>query len=194
MATITHSTVERVGEAPESKREHGEDDHSRPAPSRVAIFGHPVHAMLIPFPLSLLTAAFIADVAAWRTSDPFWIRVALWLVGSGVVTGLTAALFGLLDFLTIRRARAHLVGWVHALGAGLTLLLAAGSWWLRARAEGGFVISAVVLSGAAAAVLVVTGWAGGELPYRHLVGVVGHGAHGEHASSRAGGASRHQHD
>lgn len=154
------------------------NDHSRPAPSRAAIFGHPVHAMLVPFPVAFLLAAFAADGVAWWSPDPFWVRAATWLVGSGVVTGVSAALFGLIDFLTIRRARAHVIGWVHLTGAGTTLILATVTWLLRVTGSAAGVAPWTLrLSAVMAVTLVVTAWAGGELPYRHLVGVAGHEDH-----------------
>ncbi len=69
---------------------HGHDhgaaelDHSQGVPSTAAIAGHPLHAMLIPFPIAFLLGALAADLAAWGTGDAFWTRAALWLAGAGV--------------------------------------------------------------------------------------------------------------
>src|SRR3546814_6826582 len=67
--------------------------HTDPAPSTAAIRGHPIHPMLIPFPLAFLVGVLLTDLAYWATSDPFWARASLWLVGAGVVSGLVAAVF-----------------------------------------------------------------------------------------------------
>jgi FtsP/CotA-like multicopper oxidase with cupredoxin domain/uncharacterized membrane protein len=165
-------------------------DHSAGAPSRFAVAGHPIHPMLIPFPIALLLAAFGADLAFARSADPFFARAALWLAGTGALAALGAAAFGLADFLTIERARAHAIGWIHAIGAGTTIALAATSWLLRL----GDPVVAVLpwgltASGLVAAALAVTAWAGGDLPYRHLIGVGGHGGdshapRGAHESAR----------
>ena len=156
----------------------GSLDHTQGVPSTVAIAGHPLHPMLIPFPIAFLVAAFGADMAGVGTGDPFWTRVALWLNGAGALTAALAALVGLTEFLTIARARVHPVGWIHAFGAGTVVLLATMSWLLRlgnplaAALPWGLVLSALT-----AGLLLVVGWAGGEPSFRHMIGVTGHDAH-----------------
>jgi uncharacterized membrane protein len=129
--------------------------------------------MLIPLPLSFLVAAFGADLGFWWTNDPFWARAALWLTGAGVVLGLLAAIPGLVDFSANRRIRDHQIAWVHGLGNVVVVLLASISWWLRS----GDPVEAVLpwgltLSAIITLLLVITGWLGGELSYRHKIGVM----------------------
>jgi FtsP/CotA-like multicopper oxidase with cupredoxin domain/uncharacterized membrane protein len=161
----------------------GSLDHSEAAPSRFAVAGHPIHPMLIPFPLALLLAMFGADVAFAASRDQFFARAALWLAGAGALAGLGAAAFGLADFLTIERARVHRIGWIHAIAAGTTITIATANWLLRLGDPVAAVLPwGLLASGVVAGLLLVTGWAGGDLPYRHLIGVSGHGGgeHGEH--------------
>lgn len=99
--------------------------------SNAAIGRHPLHPMIIPFPIALLVAAFAADIAYLVTGDDFWARVGLWAVIGGFVTGVAAAVLGAWDFLTIRRARAHTAGWIHSLGNLAVLVLAGISIWQR---------------------------------------------------------------
>ena len=47
---------------------------TRGLPSTAAIMGHPIHPMLIPFPVAFLNAAVATDLAARSTGDPFWSR------------------------------------------------------------------------------------------------------------------------
>ena len=164
-------------------------DHTQGVPSTIAIAGHPLHPMLIPFPIAFLIAVFGADLAAWATGDPFWARAALWLSGAGVLTAALAALVGLIEFVTIERARVHRVGWVHALGAGSIVILATLSWLLRMGNPLAATLPwALVLSALITGLLLVVGWAGGELPYRHMIGVTGHGAHeGAHSTPETAG-------
>lgn len=142
------------------------------APSTAAVSGHPIHPMLIPFPLAFLVTVLATDLAYWAAADPFWARASLWLVGAGVVMGAVAALFGAIDFVTVSQVRRHGTGWLHALGNIVALILSLVSWLMRlgdpaaAVLPWGLIVSAVV-----AAMLCVTGWAGGELSYRHRIGV-----------------------
>ncbi len=154
----------------------GADDHTIGVPSTAAIGGHPIHPILIPFPIAFLIGALASDLGYWWTADPFWARLSLWLVGAGLVTGAIAAVVGLVDFLTIARAREHRIGWIHALGNGAVLVLALVSLlWRRGDPIAAVFPWGITLSGVITILLVVTGWAGGELAYRHMVGVTGHG-------------------
>lgn len=149
--------------------------HTQGVRSTVSIGGHPIHPMLIPFPIAFLVGAFVTDIAFWGTTDPFWAQMSLWLVGAGFVMGVLAAIVGLTDFVTIARAREHMDGWVHFLGNALVLLLALANLFLRLEDPvAGVLPSGIILSGVTAALLGVTGWYGGELAYRHKIGVVGH--------------------
>jgi uncharacterized membrane protein len=66
--------------------------------SRVKLFGHPVHAMLIPFPLGLLITSFIFDIIYLVTDSDAFSIVAFWMIAAGVIGGLAAAVFGIIDF------------------------------------------------------------------------------------------------
>jgi uncharacterized membrane protein len=155
----------------DQNQEHGE--YATGAPSKAAIRGHPIHPMLVPLPIGFLVGALLSDLAFWRTGDDFWARAALWLVAAGVVTALLAAVFGLIDFGAIKRARSHAAGWVHVVGNLIAVALSALSWLLRVGDPAAAVIpTGLILSALVAGILLVTGWMGGELSYRYLVGVV----------------------
>lgn len=151
--------------------------HLQGVPSNAAIAGHPLHPMLVVFPIAFLVAAFVTDLASRQSGDPFWARASLWLTGAGLVMGAVAAVVGAVDFLTIPRARVHNDGWIHALGNIAVLGLAFWSLLLRRREKSSVVSTPpMLLSATIAGLLVITGWYGGELSYRHMIGVVGHGA------------------
>jgi uncharacterized membrane protein len=129
--------------------------------------------MLIPFPIAFLVTALATDLAFWGTGSVFWAEVSLWLVGAGLVTGVVAAAFGLIDFYTIPRARETKDGWIHFIGNGAVLVLAFISLLLRiSDPVEAVVYEGLVLSALIAVLLVVTGWYGGELSYRHKIGVM----------------------
>lgn len=143
------------------------------AESKAAIGKHPIHPMLIPLPIAFLLGALATDLAYWGTADIFWARASLWLVGVGLFTGLFAAIFGLIDFWGVRRARQHRAGWIHAIGNVMALALALVSWLLRSDDPASAVLPmGLILSFVIAVLLGVTGWYGGELSYRYKIGVI----------------------
>ncbi|MBI5444791.1 MAG: DUF2231 domain-containing protein [Deltaproteobacteria bacterium] len=151
-----------------------QENYSNAVPSTASIAGHPIHPILIPFPIAFFVGALASDLAYWYTTDLFWARASLWLVGSGVVMAAVAAIFGLTDFLTLGRVRATRDGWIHFLGNGTIVLLQAVSWYLRSGgAEAAVVPWGLGISVLATLMLLVTGWYGGELAYRHMIGVAG---------------------
>jgi uncharacterized membrane protein len=148
-------------------------------PSTVAIAGHPLHPLLVTFPIAFLTSVLATDIAYWLTRDLFWAQVSIWLIGAGIVTGIIAALTGLMDFLKIDRVRQHSAGWIHMVGnvAGLGIsLVNFGLRW--GNSAGAILPTGIVLSLIVATLLGVTGWYGAELIYRHKVAVIGYGPKG----------------
>lgn len=160
------------------KNDNKGSDHTSGVPSKAAIAGHPIHPVLIPFPIAFLVGALLTDLTYWWTGDPFWARGSLWLIVAGLAGGLLAAVFGLIDFLSIGRAREHLTGWIHFLGNATVLVLALVNVILRWGAPTTAVLPwGLILSAIIASILVVTGWLGGELTFRHMIGVTGHKGH-----------------
>jgi uncharacterized membrane protein len=148
-------------------------DPRRAVRSTASIGGHPVHPMLVPFPIAFLVGTLVTDLAFWGTGDPFWARASAWLVGAGVVMGLLTAVFGFIDFVTIERARQGSTGWVHFLGNLLAVGLSFVSLLLRiGDARAGVLPRGIVLSFIVVGILLVTGWMGGELAYRYKIGMI----------------------
>jgi uncharacterized membrane protein len=141
--------------------------------SRAKAIGHPIHPMLIVFPLGLLTVAVVLDVIGAFVDNPLLWTVAYWNLGIGVATGVVAAVFGAWDWLAIPRGtRAKAVGLLHGVGNVIVMLLFATSWLLRQDAPSHEPpLWALILELAGAGVAGVTGWLGGELVYRLSVGV-----------------------
>jgi uncharacterized membrane protein len=164
--------------------------HRHGVESTAAIAGHPLHHMLVPFPIAFLAGALVTDLAYAGTTNAFWAQASYWLVLAGVVTALVAAIPGLLDFFTIERARVR-DGWLHFAGNGAVVALALVNLSLRwtdpaAGAQGtGLILSLVI-----AVLLVINGWFGGELAYRYRIGAIDTGDTADEASARAAHASR----
>lgn len=141
--------------------------------SRAKFLGHPIHPVLIVFPLGLLAAAVVFDIIHLIGGSLMAAAVAYYNIAAGILGGLLAAVFGLRDWVAIPgETRAKRVGMWHGLGNVVVLLLFAASWWLRRgapdHAPGGL---AFILALAGVGLALVTGWLGGELVYRLRVAV-----------------------
>jgi uncharacterized membrane protein len=140
--------------------------------SRAKIFGHPIHPMLIVFPLGLLGGSIIFDITYLVTRHARWGDIAFWMILVGVISGLAAAVFGLIDWLAIPRGtRAWRIGLLHGVGNVVVVGLFIVSWFLRRPSDHAPGTVAVVLSLTGVALAIVTGWLGGELVDRLGVGV-----------------------
>ena len=136
--------------------------------SRAKLFGHPIHQMLIVFPLGLLATALIFDVIQLITADGFWSELSYWMIAAGAI----AAPFGLIDWLAIPSGtRAKRIGAVHGAGNVVVLGLYGVSWLMRSgnpAAPEAPALAAAFLGGGLA---LVTGWLGCELVDLLAVGV-----------------------
>jgi uncharacterized membrane protein len=141
--------------------------------SRTKLFGHPIHPMLIVFPLGLLATAVIFDIIYLATRNPDLAAVSYYMIAAGGVGGLLAAIFGFIDWLALpNNSRAKNIGLWHGLGNVVIVVLFAISWLLRGGnanfAPDGL---ALLLSFGGVALALITAWIGGELVYRLGVGV-----------------------
>lgn len=141
--------------------------------STAKIAGHPIHPMLVPFPIAFLAATLFADVAYWVTAGPGWATAATWLLGAAIVMAALAAVAGLTDFLGSERIRAMSDAWQHMIGNVVAVVLAIVSFGIRLTYGPEAVILpwGLLLSLAIVLILLFTGWKGGEMVYRHGVGV-----------------------
>ena len=136
------------------------------------IAGHPIHPMLIPFPIAFFVGTLAADIVFSQNSDPFWATAGRWLLGAGLGMAALAALAGLTDFLGSRQIRALPAVWHHLIGNVTAVVLEAVNLWLRLHHDDGFVVpTGLVLSAVVTVLLLYTGWQGWEMVYRHRVGV-----------------------
>jgi uncharacterized membrane protein len=142
--------------------------------------------MLIVFPLGLLATAVIFDVIHLITTNTLWSEIAFWMIAAGIIGGLTAAVFGLIDWLGIpANTRAKRIGLLHGGGNVVVVVLFAGSWLLRRDNPAAPETVALILSFLGVGLALFTGWLGGELVTRLAVGV-DEGAHVNSPSSLSG--------
>ncbi len=151
--------------------------------SRAKLLGHPIHQMLVVFPLGLLSMAVVFDLLALGLGQGYWSEVAYWMIAAGVITGLLAAPFGAIDWFAIPDGtRAKRIGALHGIGNVVVVLLFAVSWWMRSDAPAAPPVRALLLSFLGGGMAMATGWLGGELVDRLGVGV-DDGAHVDAPSS-----------
>ena len=140
--------------------------------AKARLFGHPIHQMLIVFPLGLLATSLFFDIARLSSGNPQWGTISYLLIAVGIITALAAALFGLIDWLAIPSGtRAKRIGLLHGGGNVVVVALFLGSWALRRHDPGNPETAAFILSVLAVLLALVTGWLGGELVDRLAVGV-----------------------
>jgi uncharacterized membrane protein len=147
--------------------------HRHGVESTAAIAKHPLHHMLVAFPIAFLIGAFVTDIAFRSTTRAFWAEASFWLLLAGIVTALVAAIPGFLDFFTIRPAQSLWVAWAHMIGNLTVVVLAIVNVWLRWRdPAAGAMGWGFTLSLLQTALLLVNGWLGGELAYRYRMGTI----------------------
>ncbi len=143
-----------------------------PIHSRMAIGGHPLHPMLIHFPVAALIGLTATDLGYFFTGDSFWARAGIWLAGVGTVGGWCSGMVGMLDLVLVRRIRRLISAWCHAIFAVMLLSLASLNWLLRIQgAETAILPWGLYLSGLTTALIAVTSFLGGKLVYEYAVGV-----------------------
>lgn len=144
--------------------------------SPASIGGHPIHPMLIPFPLALWFFSFIADlIYLWR-GNPVWRDwIAFYALLAGIIGAVAAAVFGIIDWLAIKDRVVKKVADWHARLNVIALIIFAISFYLRttggSRWVGGSYTIPVVLSVLGVILITISGYLGGELVFKHGVAV-----------------------
>jgi uncharacterized membrane protein len=133
---------------------------------------HPIHPMLVPFPIVCFVGTLLTDLAYWQTAEMMWADFSAWLLTAGLVMGGLAAIAGLVDFLRNRLVRADKTAWMHLLGNAVAWLLSLFNAFIHTRdAWTSVVPTGLILSAAVVVILLFTGWMGRSLVYRHRIGV-----------------------
>jgi uncharacterized membrane protein len=144
--------------------------------SRASIAGHPIHPMLIPFPIGLLVFSFVADlIFLWR-GNPIWKDyIAFYTMLGGIIGAAAAAIPGLIDWATLTdRATVRVANW-HARINVITLLIFIANFYLRTSSGAAWINSVPMLPVALSLVgvigLAIAGWLGGQMVFGHGVAV-----------------------
>src|SRR5436190_23434508 len=84
--------------------------------STARIAAHPIHPMLVPFPIACFVGTLLTDLAYWKTAEMMWADFSAWLLFAGLVMGVLAAIAGLTDFLGNRLIRRLAPAWFLMVG------------------------------------------------------------------------------
>jgi uncharacterized membrane protein len=140
--------------------------------STASIAGHPIHPMLIPFPIAFFVGTFVCDLVFWRTGNASWADATLWLLGAGLIMAALAAVAGLTDVLGDVQIRNLNAAWLHAGANVLAVLIELYNWYSRySHGSSAVLPTGLILSLIVVLILLFSGWKGWEMVYRHRVGV-----------------------
>ena len=144
--------------------------------SPASIGGHPVHPMIIPFPIALWVFSLIADgIYLWRDNPVWRDYVAFYALLGGIIGAAVAAVPGLIDWLSLTdKAVVKLANW-HARLNVIALLVFAASLYLRTTGGSDLISNsytiAIALSVFGVVLISISGWLGGEMVFKHGVAV-----------------------
>ena len=169
-------------------------DGKRPLTALAGPYGHPFHPVLVTIPIGAWVASLVFDIASHMVDDPgFLTQASEWLVGIGVVGALAAALFGLMDLLTIPRGTpAFTTGRIHAgLNLAVTVAYVVNFVWRHDSYTGGDAVGSgpLLLSVVSLLALGASGWLGGKLSYHYGVRVADEATQAEGFTRREPGVS-----
>jgi uncharacterized membrane protein len=140
--------------------------------STARIFRQPIHAMLVPIPIACFVGVLLTDLTYWWSAEMMWANFSAWLVTVGVIFGVLAAVFGLIDFVGSRAIRAQKPAWPHAIGNVVLLILATLNMFVHSRDTWTSVVPwGLTLSALCVLILMFTAWMGRSMVYGHRVGV-----------------------
>jgi len=132
--------------------------------SPASIRKHPIHPMLVGFPIGLWVFALVCDVAHAVTGIATWQTVATFCVAGGIVGALLAAVPGFIDYFSIDEAEMRGIANLHmAVNLGAVVIFAINLWLrVRLQAESNVPLGLSVVGVLA---IGVGGWLGGEMVY-----------------------------
>jgi uncharacterized membrane protein len=140
--------------------------------TRASFRNHPIHPMLVAFPIALWVFSLICDVIYHAGShNPFWKQVAFYSIAVGIVGALAAAVPGFIDYLSLHDARIRKIATTHMVLNLVVVAMFLFNLGLRYNASPAGDIFGVVLSIIAISLMSLSGWLGGTMVYEHRIGV-----------------------
>lgn len=142
---------------------------------KATLLGHPIHPMLVPFPIAFFVGALISDIISHWGDPVFWPRMSVVLIGLGIVGALLAAVFGFVDYLTAPLSEgAKKTATTHLILNLIVVVIFVIAFFVRlgdATSVAGYVLTVLGV-----VVMCVSGYLGGKLVFEGGVGMKGPGA------------------
>jgi uncharacterized membrane protein len=140
--------------------------------SPASIREHPIHPMLIVFPIALWIFSLVCDICYHAGSqNEFWKSAAFYSMAGGVIGALLAAVPGFIDYLSLTDRRTKKIATTHMTLNLVVVALFLFNLGLRYNATPAAELFSVVLSVVGIGLMGVSGWLGGSLVYVHHVGI-----------------------
>lgn len=140
--------------------------------SAVALVGHPIHVMMVHFPIAFVIATLGVDLFYWWSGDAFWVRVGLWSAGVAFWTGVAASIVGTAELVLVPGIRLREASWSHAVAAMTLVAIVGANWGLRLIDPAPVLPHGLALSGLASVMAGFAGWHGGKLVFDHGIGIL----------------------
>ncbi|HEY1025362.1 MAG TPA: DUF2231 domain-containing protein [Sphingobacteriaceae bacterium] len=141
--------------------------------SKAHVKSHPLHPILIPFPIAFLTGALLFDVLAIAMDDLSFRQTAEYLLLAGIISAVVTAIPGLIDYLYSvppqssgkKRAMKHgMLNTAHLILFIIVYLLRMGDQEFSD-------VVIVLLEAVGVMLLMIAGWMGGTLVHRNMIGI-----------------------
>jgi uncharacterized membrane protein len=141
--------------------------------SIVAVAGHPIHAVLVHFPIAFVIGTLGCDVLYVWSGDTFWPRAALWASGIAFWFGVLASLAGTAELLLVTGIRIRAMSWTHGIAAMTLLSMAGMNWGLRIEDHVAAVLPLGLITSLLASIFTgLAGYHGGKLVFHHGMGIM----------------------
>jgi uncharacterized membrane protein len=136
---------------------------------KATIAGHPIHPILVTFPIGCFVAAVVCDIISIWAGPVFWAPMSTWLLLFGVLGALLAAFFGFVDYLTapMTASAKNVAAWHMTLNIAMIIIF---GWACAVRFLDHASVAGHVLTGMGILILAAAGVLGGEVAHQHLVG------------------------
>ena len=151
------------------------DNAKRPRTPLAGPYGHPFHPILVTVPIGAWIASLVFDIASRISDDDaeMFAEGAYWLIAIGILGALAAAIFGLMDLLTIPRGTAAFTTGLTHMGLNLAVVVIFVVNFFIRKSDGYESVKPLHLTLTIIAILLLgaSGWLGGKLAYRYGVRV-----------------------